>query len=292
MTRYLPFRFDRFANRLIGKGAKPAATRALSDKLDRVIEGYDEVRKLDDTIASRSVTEGIGRLDALNRIGNQLFSLGLGIDGNYAPTTAPVRYPQLWDTPWFDWVQFNASIEQPMVRNAGQALGLGVQIDLTTRPRPTFNSNMPLDNIFAMEAAVRGDRAPTFTEGTAGLRSPKWPDIFPKVDQARAARGAALYTELCQGCHLPPVGTAAYYNPKLRQDLSPHAVKLAVVPITKIGTDPAEATDFANRKLVVPADLGLATDQFAPALDSSSRRRCSAGMTRRRRRSRQSAALS
>ena len=266
MTRYLPFRFDRFADRLVGKDAKPDAKKALSDKLDQVVEGFDEVRKLDAKIADRSVTEGIGRLDALNRIGNQLFSLGLNIDDNYAPTTAPVRYPQLWDTPWFDWVQFNSSIEQPMVRNAGQALGLGVQIDLTNKPKPTFHSNMPLDNIFAMEMAVKGGRAPTFAEGTSGLRSPKWPELFPAVDQARAAKGAALYTQLCQSCHLPPVNTAAYYDSKLRQDFGPHAVKLAVLPITTIGTDPAEATDFANRRLQVPADLELASNEFGPAL--------------------------
>ena len=266
MTRYLPFRFDRFSDRLIGRDASPAAKKKLGDTLDKVIEGYDAVRKLDTTIASRSVTEGIGRLDALNRIGNQLFALGLGINANYAPTTAPVRYPQLWDTSWFDWVQFNSSIQQPMIRNAGQALGLGVQVDLTTKPKPTLRSNMPLDNIFAMEMAVKGNRQPTFAAGSAGLRSPKWPEIFPAVDQARVPRGAALYASLCQGCHLPPVNTPAYYDPKLRQDFGPHAVKLVVVPISKIGTDPAEAADFADRKVQVPADLALASDAFGPAL--------------------------
>ena len=266
MTRYLPFRFDRFAERLLGKDATPDAKKQLSGTLDTVIAGYSQVRALDATIADRSVTEGIGRLDALNRIGNQLFSLGLDIDANYGPTTAPVRYPQIWDTPWFDWVQFNSSIEQPMVRNAGQALGLGVQVDLTSKPKPTFRSNMPLDNIFAMEMAVKGGRVPTLAEGTGGLRSPKWPDLFPAIDQARATKGATLYSQLCQGCHLPPVNTAAYYDPKLRQNFGPHAVKLKVLPITKIGTDPAEATDFADRKLQVPAALGLSSNAFGPAL--------------------------
>ena len=266
MTRYLPFRFDRFADRLLGTDASPAARKALSDRLDTVIKGYNEVRELDANIANRSVTEGIGRLDALNRIGNQLFSLGLSIDANYAPTTAPVRYPQIWDTPWFDWVQFNSSIQQPMERNAGQALGLGVQIDLTNNPQPTFHSNMPLDNIFAMEMAVKGDRQPSYAEGSAGLRAPKWPAVFPSIDQTRAARGAGLYAELCQGCHLPPVDTPAYYDPKLRQDFGPHAVMLKVLPITKIGTDPAEAADFASRTLELPANLGLTSNRFGPAL--------------------------
>ena len=35
-----------------------------------------------------------------------------GTVGNYKPTTAPVSFPALWDTPYFDWVLYNNSVRQ------------------------------------------------------------------------------------------------------------------------------------------------------------------------------------
>ena len=49
----------------------------------------------------------------VNRIGNQVFSVEQNLDpANYAALTAPVAYPHIWDTSWFEWVQYNASIMQ------------------------------------------------------------------------------------------------------------------------------------------------------------------------------------
>jgi len=45
---------------------------------------------------------GLGRLDAVNRGGNLLLAPPLGEPKNYFPTTAPVSYPALWDTPYLD----------------------------------------------------------------------------------------------------------------------------------------------------------------------------------------------
>ena len=43
---------------------------------------------------------------------------------NYAPANAPVRFPQIWDASWFNWVQYNSSIADPLARNIGEALGV------------------------------------------------------------------------------------------------------------------------------------------------------------------------
>ncbi|MEJ7604889.1 MAG: hypothetical protein WKF37_01130 [Bryobacteraceae bacterium] len=32
--------------------------------------------------------------------------------------------PQIWDSSWFNWVQYNSSISDPLVRNIGEALGV------------------------------------------------------------------------------------------------------------------------------------------------------------------------
>lgn len=267
MTRYVPGRFDRFAARILGPEPRPDAKATLLGELDAFLDGVAKVRKLDDAIADRSVPEGIGRLDALNRIGNQVFGLGLSIDANYWPTSAPVRYPQIWGASRFDWVEWNGSIEQPMVRNAGEALGLGTKIDLTRRPKPTFASNLKLDTIYAIEASLRGPQEGTAASGASGLRAPKWPeDILPKIDRAAAARGATLYAELCQSCHLPPVDSPAFYDPKLRQPAPPHALRVMNVPVATIGTDPAQAEDMAKRTVEVPAALGLTSAAYGPAL--------------------------
>ena len=35
---------------------------------------------------------------------------------------APVHFPRIWTTSWFEWVQYNGAIKQPMTRNAGEAM--------------------------------------------------------------------------------------------------------------------------------------------------------------------------
>ena len=57
-----------------------------------------------------------------------MFSLDLKNPKNYAAHSAPVHYPRIWNSPWFSWVQYNGSIEQPMVRNAGESLGVTAEI--------------------------------------------------------------------------------------------------------------------------------------------------------------------
>jgi hypothetical protein len=66
------------------------------------------------------IEEGFGRLDALNRIGNQVFftdmipaatkTLPEQLAGNFARLDAPVSFPPIWDVPWFLWAQYDASI--------------------------------------------------------------------------------------------------------------------------------------------------------------------------------------
>ncbi len=164
------------------------------------------------TRSSGSTNEGFGRLDALNRIGNQVFSLDLNNPNNYASHSAPVHYPRIWNAPWFSWVQYNASIEQPMVRNAGEALGVTAELNLTDDKKTLFSSSAQVKTLYEMEQMIAGDQ-PTAASGFTGLSSPKWPkDILPAIDEKLAAQGATLYATHCQGCHLPPVGTKAFFE--------------------------------------------------------------------------------
>src|SRR5262245_7110156 len=268
-TRLLPFRFARFADRVLGPGAGDAAKAELRQQLDDVWEQMDKIRKLDKKVAERTVEEGFGRLDALNRIGNQVFSTWLRDDANYAATSAPVHFPRIWDASWFDWVQYNGSIEQPMVRNAGEALGVAAMINLTDPQRPLFRSTVQFEELIKIEQQLAG-KQPNYELGFNGLKSPKWPaDILPKIDDTLAAAGASLYKSICQECHLPPVSTKEFWDSPRWQVgglCGERYLAVELIDINHIGTDPAQAEDMKNRKVATPSGLGITTDAYGGAL--------------------------
>ena len=262
MTRYLPSRLNRFAYRILGSDATSEAKAALASQLDEVLKQYKETAALEDKVGG--TYEGFGRLDALNRIGNQVFALDLNDTDNYAAHSAPVHYPRIWDAPWFTWVQYNGSIMQPMVRNAGEALGVSAELNLTEAKRGLFSSSVQVKTLEDIEKMLAGEKV------FGGLNSPKWPEhILPPIDQKLAATGAALYKELCQGCHLPPTTTKEFLEDK--RWLPPDAagqrlLDVEIVDLKHVGTDPAQAEGMRNRRVAAPASLGLGNDQFGPAL--------------------------
>jgi hypothetical protein len=183
-TRYMPFRFGRFADRVLGPDASEAAKSELREQLDAALARVKAVGDLEDKVKPQHVEEGYGRLDALNRIGNTVFALDLGNPANYVGTSAPVHYPRIWNAPWYAWVQYNSSIEQPMVRNAGEALGVAAPVNLT-KAGDLFASGVQVETLFEMERMLAG-KPPDAVRGFNGLTSPKWPgEILPAIDRAR-----------------------------------------------------------------------------------------------------------
>jgi hypothetical protein len=104
------------------------------------------------------------------------------------------------------------------------------------------------------------------------LRSPKWPaDILPPFDQKLADKGAELYKTHCEGCHRPPVTSEAFYdfNNKdwwTKNEAGEPILKVENIPISHIGTDPAQAADMMARTVAVPENLGIKSSSFAFAL--------------------------
>ena len=92
--------------------------------MTRVLTNLRREREWQHEILARGkldfIEEGFGRLDALNRIGNQVFftdmipaatkTLPEQLAGNFARPDAPVNFPPIWDVPWFLWAQYDASI--------------------------------------------------------------------------------------------------------------------------------------------------------------------------------------
>ncbi|CAN7611389.1 di-heme-cytochrome C peroxidase [Bradyrhizobium sp. LjRoot220] len=270
-TRLIPTRFDRFAERILGPDSAVADRDILKYQIDQVLKQMKAVKNLEEAVASQSVLEGYGRLDALNRIGNQVFSIDLKKPENYAGSSAPVHYPRIWNTPWFDWVQYNGSIMQPMVRNAGESLGVSAELNLLDPSKGLFKSSVNIDKLNEMEQMIAGD-PPSLEKGFSGLKSPRWPsDILPPIDEKLAAQGGELYKVHCQECHRPPVSTKAFFdfNNKdwwTKNEIGLPVVKIENIEIEHIGTDPAQAADMINRTVAIPPHLGIDKSDFADAL--------------------------
>ncbi|WP_293268859.1 di-heme-cytochrome C peroxidase [Neptunomonas sp.] len=275
-------RFERFAKNVLKDDAyNDANIVSLAQELEDLIEQLASIPN------AVNIVEGYTRLDALNRIGNQVFALDPERYENYVAIDAPVTYPHIWTASWFNWVQYDGSIMQPLIRNTGEAMGVNANID-TNAPKgeKRFSSAIPINNLWWIEQALSGD-APLPKREFTGLLSPKWPDRFPVIDQKKAEHGAALYQQVCQGCHLVPISSEEIWQQKnmapikyfvdgVEHESSDSVLNLKLIPQDQIGTDPAQVNVIANRTvntagkddgtaLTSTKGMGIDTDICAPA---------------------------
>ena len=259
-TDKVPGRFDRFAKAVLGASATEDQKRKLHEEFEALLNKGMAEKDAAEAGKLYAAAGGFGRTDALGRIGNFVF--GTEIDNqNLRVADAPVSFPPIWYTSWFNWVQYNASIQQPMVRNIGEALGVRARVNLTD-PKKLFQSTVNVKNLHEMEDQLAGPTA------FSGLHAPVWPEkVFGPIDQAKAARGAELYKQHCQHCHLPPLDSAEIQDPKYwAAGLQGHRfLELNVIPLEEIGTDRKAAANWADRQAVTGA-LGLGTVSAADGL--------------------------
>ena len=299
-TLKVPGRFNRFASRVLGRDADKAERDKLKGELNNVWNFLkSQIDVTNSTLKSKGqqdTPEGYGRLDALNRIGNQVFYTDYvksnlsGFEANLNANDAPVSFPPVWTVPWLWWAQYDASIEQPLIRNAGEALGVRALLNLSPDfpPDRLFRSSVALENLFRIEAMLRGsDPFSRTPKGFGGLNSPKWPShLFPddpdwKINPERAAKGRALYAAMCAECHLGPVADPAFdaqfpdksfwsANKRWKQDPNGGWIMDEVQKSVAImGTDPAQANVLATRQVQVPAFL-----KMQPAEDLGKQWKC------------------
>ena len=253
-TRRFGARFERFARAVLKDTyADPNARAKLERQVDAHLAVGFAMREYSRARRLSPVELGFSRTDALGLIGNRVFG-ALG-EENQIVIDAPVNFPHLWGTAWFDWVQYNASIRLPLVRNIGEALGVGAAVNVDPfNGSKLFASTINVKNLHAMEDQLGGRT--TF----AGLRAPQWPaGLLPPIDAARRDRGAALYRQHCQGCHLPPMaelvadaGRAQSKYPALQlwdEEAGPgrRILRLKTADLQVLGTDPNQAVNFYQR---------------------------------------------
>lgn len=228
-------RFARFAAKVL-RGADTTEARAqLLERLGRALAAGKAEAGMASEAQLYPVEEGFGRLDALGRGANFVFGTLAGDKRNFAPADGPVSYPALWDAAWFDWVQYNGAIRQPMGRNVAEAMGVRSVVKFSGPPEDQYRSTVAIANIAEMEHLVAG-AAPG-----DGLRSPRWPeDLLGPIDRAMAERGRVHYQRLCAGCHdggwSPPDSFANRYR------------QIRMLPLEAIGTDPKAAANFVARR--------------------------------------------
>ncbi len=245
LTDIVPWRFNRFANQVLGENATKEQKDELKGKLKSLVSDAQDVLNKTKSFYPSDNKEGFGRLDALDRIGNFVFGNQINFD-NYREVNAPVNYPHIWSAPWFDWVQYNGSIMQPMVRNAGEAMGVFARVDLNPDSPDVFKSNVNVENLHGMEQLLAGKSI--FT----GLTSPKWnEEILGQIDYQKASQGEALYKANCQKCHLPPMDSEEFMSDKYWTTLGDNQefeyLKVTMKNLYEIGTDPTTAINWYQR---------------------------------------------
>ncbi|MCM2679957.1 di-heme-cytochrome C peroxidase [Echinimonas agarilytica] len=262
-------RFDRFAKRVLGPNYNAANKLRLSNELASVVvagQGNSDIIE---------VEEGFMRLDALNRIGNQVFADNMNRRSNYHAINAPVNYPHLWTASWFDWVQYDGSIMGPLIRNAGEAMGVSAYVDMTSSLEDNrFDSSIPLENLVWLEEFL-GGQEPNPQDGFSGLHPPQW--SLSEIDDEKASLGQSLYQAKCEGCHLPALNSdeiwqAQYFAPIVYEHNgvmreTPHKVlKLKLIDLSQVGTDPAQANVLGQRTLSTAGITNVIESEVTPSV--------------------------
>lgn len=305
-TLKVPGRFDRFAERLARRNPdwpawkdKAALEKEMQQSLNRILITKRWVAQ-----SSRMppVEEGFGRLDALNRAGNLVFFSALlpndvlskdpkdpatrhvppHIAANFAPITAPVSFPPIWDVPHFLWAQYDGSILNALVRNSGEALGAGAKIDITDPdPARRFRSSVLIGNMVEFESLIAGSD-PLARRSFDGLAAPRWSDAAKffegdpnwKIDARKVESGRQLYRTFCVECHRGPVRDAefdrlwpdySFWSEQSPDRRDPNWIRFGdrnyfnVVEKTVVdmGTDPEQSKILAFRKVTLPPALGF-----------------------------------
>jgi len=238
-----PLKFNRFARNVLGNDHYDEGKSELRRELASVLWVLLKQAASDQVKGLYPVEEGFGRTDAIGRIGNNVFGDHLTPD-NYRVSNAPVSYPPLWNIWKFDWVQYGASVRQPLARNLGESLGTGAKFFLEdpygrpVEPNQRYLTSAIIENLYDIEQTIKQ------------LQPPQWPEqLLGAVDRKKAEQGRVLFQKICQKCHGPHPADAdwkAYWAPGRKAE-EPLWI-MAALPLTRIGTDPMASINFVNKR--------------------------------------------
>ena len=164
-----------------------------------------------------------------------------------SPPDSPVSYPELWLVNQTYWLHWDGNTNSLIQRNIGQALEHRAS-PFEAVGQGNYHSLVQPVNIHQLETTVK-------------LTPPEWPaPLFGPIDAAKAARGKVIYEDRCIDCHAPASAGRPRHprrHPR-RAEMGrpagrPRAADRAlpdllekVIPVDKVGTDPARAMNFAT----------------------------------------------
>lgn len=255
-----PLKFRRFAKKVLG-----------DPSLGDYVRLHAEMREVISALGGPGFTEwwrnlsptheSFGRTDALARISNKVF--GQNLDPvNYRVGDAPVSFPPVWNIWKFDWVQYTASVSQPMARNIGESMGVGAKYAFMNhegQPLPKeerFRSSALLSNLHTIETTLHSLQPPIWSEQYLGA-----------IDRPKAERGKTLFNEHCLHCHGPFIAQPEFKlaTAPLKTPAQPLWL-LKNVCLPEIGTDPNTAQNFYNRTVDLSKTGMTAAEMKAAAL--------------------------
>ena len=238
-----PAKFQRFHARLAAADRR-LTPQDLRAKLAQVSAEFEHLVR----ISTPDHPWGPARTDAFGMIFNRVSSIYLKLPGNAKRPSAPVSYPFLWTTNDQDRIQWNGSVPntkpwERMGRNVGQVLGVFGKMPHLAEEGAVLTR---------FESSARGPNLLILDKKLGNLQTPKWPG---PIDASRAARGAALYQNLCASCHVDANKPAAYgagltclgVSGAAPTGTADRALPTCVIPLDHVGTDPLTATSIVKR---------------------------------------------
>jgi hypothetical protein len=220
-------KFGRFSDSVIGRLASDNARNSLFTKIEYYRDWW-QAR----IIRSKGITpHGPSRTDAFTIIANEVTCRALDIPENCAAAVAPNQFPFLWDTPDFEWVQYNSSVHSPLGRNVGEVTGVYAEMEIFADGSITSSAN--INNLYDLEELLKQ------------LHAPAWPeDILGAIDQNLAKEGGDIFKAKCSSCHTE--------DPQPRTKPNVFGKTFAKVnfdtPLKVLKTDPTAAFSFATRR--------------------------------------------
>jgi cytochrome c553 len=205
----------------------------------------DSKARIDGLRARNRVTvpDGPGRLDAVTRILNEIFSptaMGGQLGGEKpVDVQVPISIPHVWDAPRLTCVQTNCLATNSMTRNTGEVLGVfGHAALVRVGDKLAVNGTPKVENLLALEKSLES------------LQSPKWETTFGALDAAKVKRGEALYEKTCASCHTEPYKKTPGSLVEEKVAGQTRALwKVTTMPYEKAGTDPRFIQVHGARKV-------------------------------------------
>lgn len=231
-------KFRRFSENVIGKLASDEARHDLVNKM----EYYRDWWKARIERSKGLTPHGPSRTDAFTIITNEITCRALDIPANCAPAVAPNQFPFLWNTPDFEWVQYNSSVHNPLGRNVGEVTGVYAEMEIIADG--SISSSANINNLYDLEELLKE------------LHAPAWPEkLLGKIDATLADQGEVIFDAKCLSCHTE--------DPQPRSEPNRFGMTFAKVnfdtPLSVLKTDPTAALSFATRRAFPGAFLSKAT---------------------------------